>query len=481
MIMRRQKSEQALWAREQFGKVVVGDERRTLRLVGMAERAAERPSGKISEVFSEDRERQGAYDLLESGRVDVSALTDAMGSAAARLARGLPFSYVAIDGASVTLTDRGRVKDFGAVGKAGDGGRGLKVVNALGMDGRGVPVGVFGQVWWTRQRVAVRVGSKKARRRLKQRWNRLRPSSEKETRYWMEAIDAASSRAREANARLWFLLDREADNHALLTKLAESNHQFTVRGAWDRVIEDSEGGTHRLLQWLDEKSPRYAYEVNVPAAPNRRARLARVSVRWGKVVLRMHGKNRKDLLEVSAVWAREHGTCLADEKPLDWLLLTSADVRTSNDAREVIFGYTLRWRIESFHKTWKSGACNVEKTQLRSSRAVMVWATMLAAVAARIERLKLLSRSEPEKPASIELDAYEIRALILLKRDIKKRTETIPDTMPTIAQATLWISQLGGYTGKSSGGPPGSITIRRGLDYLRPAAHLLRRLEGHEE
>lgn len=479
--MWRLRGEQAAWAYEQFGTAVVGDKRRTLRLVSMAARAAQRPSGKISEVFSEDRERQGAYDLLESGRVDVSVLTHAMGSAAARLASSVPLSYVAIDGATVTLTDRARTKDFGAVGRETDPGRGLKVINALGMDGSGVPVGVFGQIWWTRERTPLRTGSKKARIRLKKRRNLLRPSSEKETQYWMDAIDVASARAQEADARLWFLLDREADNQALLTKLVESNHQFTVRGSWDRVIEDAGGSTHRLLQWLDRKSPRYAYEVNVPAGPNRTARLARISVRWGKVVLRMHGRHRKDLLEVSAVWAREHGTSPPNEKPLDWLLLTSAEVRTPNDAREVIFGYTLRWRIESFHKTWKSGACNVEKTQLRSSRAVMVWATMLAAVAARIERLKLLSRSEPEKPASIELDAYEIRALILLKRDIKKRTETIPDTMPTIAQATLWISQLGGYTGKSSGGPPGAITIRRGLDYLRPAAHLLRRLDGHDQ
>ncbi|HMJ13074.1 MAG TPA: IS4 family transposase, partial [Polyangiaceae bacterium] len=149
-------------------------------------------------------------------------------------------------------------------------------------------------------------------------------------------------------------------------------------------------------------------------------------------------------------------------------------------ARDVIFGYTLRWRIESFHKTWKSGACNVEETQLRSQQAVTVWATLLAAVAARIERLKLLSRSDPEKPASIELDPHEIRALIVLKREYKKKTEVIPDTMPTIGQATRWIADLGGYTGRSSGGPPGAITIRRGLDYLKPAADLLRRLEAEK-
>jgi hypothetical protein len=162
---------------------------------------------------------------------------------------------------------------------------------------------------------------------------------------------------------------------------------------------------------------------------------------------------------------------------LDWLLFTSHEVRSLRDAREVIFGYALRWRIESFHKTWKTGACDVEQNQLRSPRSATVWATILAAVAARIERLKLLSRSEPEQPASIELDPYEIRALILLKREMKKRTENIPDSMPTIHDATLWIAELGGYTGRSSGGPPGSITIRRGLESLKPAAKLLRQLD----
>ena len=57
--------------------------------------------------------------------------------------------------------------------------------------------------------------------------------------------------------------------------------------------------------------------------------------------------------------------------------------------------------------------------------------------------------------------------LLVLKRLDKKRTETVPDAIPTIAQAVRWIADLGGYTGKSSGGPPGSITIGRGLERLR--------------
>ena len=151
-------------------------------------------------------------------------------------------------------------------------------------------------------------------------------------------------------------------------------------------------------------------------------------------------------------------------------------VRTFDEACEVVRGYTMRWRIEDFHKTWKSGACRVEDTQLHDKDAVVKWATILATVAARIERLKHLSRETPDAPATIELGKLELRALILLKTDQKKRTEVVTDH-PTIGQATRWIADLGGYTGKSSGGPPGSITIGRGWRRVLDAARLLKLLK----
>ena len=470
-------SEEAAWAQEEFETLQTGDRRRARRLVNMAARAAERPAGKVSEVFSRDKERQGAYDLLEGGKVSADAVLLAMGDATAVRAAAEGVAYVAIDGASITLTDRNKSKDFGRVGNQ-DSLRGLKVINALGLSPQGVPLGLFTQVWWARPPAPIRTGSKKARRAQKSKFKRQRGTEEKETRYWLQAIEQSTARAEETGAQLWFQLDREADCQAILMKLTDSNHQFTVRGSWNRLIEDADEEGQHLLEALGKRAPQGVYEIDVPAGPQRTARRARMVTRWGQVVLRMgSARGSERLLEINVVWTREQRTCPAGEKPLDWLLLTSAEVRSLEAAREVIFGYTLRWRIESFHKTWKTGACNVEDAQLRSPHAVTLWATLLAAVATRIERLKLLSRSEPEKPASAELDSYEIRALILLKREQKKKTELVPDTMPTIAQATRWIADLGGYTGKSSGGPPGSITIRRGLDYLRPAAQLLRQLQ----
>ena len=163
------------------------------------------------------------------------------------------------------------------------------------------------------------------------------------------------------------------------------------------------------------------------------------------------------------------------------MLLTNLPVETLAESIRVVRLYAQRWRIEDFHRTWKSGRCDVEAMQLRSAAAAMKWATVLAAVAARIERLKHLARTQPDEPASIEFTKTELRALIVLKRDQKKKTETIPDTMPTIADATRWVAELGGYTGKSSGGPPGSTTIGRGLQRVRDAAHLLRLLNAERD
>ena len=180
------------------------------------------------------------------------------------------------------------------------------------------------------------------------------------------------------------------------------------------------------------------------------------------------GKRRE--VKFSAINAREMHSCPTGKEPPDWLLLTNLRVENFTQARAVVSTYALRWRIEEFHRTWKSSHCNVEGSQLRSEQALRKWALVMAAVASRIERLKLLARTKPHPPADTEFSEIELHALLLLKRRSKKKAETIPDSVPTIAQATLRLAELGGYTGKSSGGPPGTITISRGLAKLRSAA-----------
>lgn len=459
------------WARDELFSADLNHARRTKRAIRMLERMALTPAGSVLDVFKTSAERQGAYDFLENPAVRPEALTASIAKATAARASGAEYAFVAVDGSSLSLTDLAHKKGFGAVGTNAAGARGLKVMNAYAVSAAGVPLGIAAQVWWARVP------------RKKRQNHQSCKLDDKETRYWVQAIESTSATFEKVapNTRAWFQLDREGDGAHVLTALAQSGHWFTVRSNHDRRLVDGTSKRPRFLRKELSKSPvRGEYALAVSAAPGRTARIARMVVRWKTVTLRLRDKATKKTWPVTltAVSTREVGTNPAGESPLQWSLLSNHPVETLDDARLVIYGYSLRWRVEELHRTWKSGACNVENSQLRKVKHVVTWATLMVAVAARIERLKVLSRTEPELPATIELTPHEIKALVLTRRRTKKRTDPMPGDNPTIGEAVRWLADIGGYTGpKVSGGPPGAITIRRGLDYVRPIADALEQLE----
>lgn len=409
-------------------------------------------------------------------------MVEGIGLAVASNCQEQPYVLVSVDGSSLNIVDRNDTKGFGVVGNVSKSGRGLKVVTAYALAPDGTPVGVLDQQWWLRD-------STKKEKALRHH----RTTEEKETRYFHQAIEQSTRRLeqRTAGARAWFLLDRESDRRATL-ELVHGMHQhwFTIRANYNRRIlnrwERTGPLNHRRI-FRDAKSRRFVddalggvnvqghLQLDVPARPGRQARRAVLSVRVAAPYVWLYSqKGPASTLQMTLVEVREIRTTPRGEQPLHWRLWTNYPVATFEDAKLVIENYAKRWRIEDFHKTWKSGACNVEDCQLRSPQAAIKWATLMATVAARIERLKHRSRTEPSLPASVELSEHEIQALIFLKRKYKKKTETIPDDMPTLAQAVTWLAEIGGYTGpRVSGGPPGSITIRRGLEHILPAAVIL--------
>lgn len=461
------------WAREEFGAAELGHAARTERLVTMATGAMRKPAGKVSEVYGADAQRQGAYDFLEGSQVSPQAVTAACVAASVQRCCGQPLVLVAVDGSSLSFTDTEGKKEIGAVGAGALGGRGLKVMTAYAVDARAVPIGILAQCWWARTQKPARC------RKTKRSRNAKRATKDKETQRWIDAIDGTVSALEGTQTRAWFQLDREGDSAPVLQALVASGHAFTVRASADRRL--AARSPVYLRQRLAHQRLLGTYALEVAPGPHRTARVARMSVRTAHVQLRMrhpwtHGVT---LLNVTAVWAHETSRVPKGEKPINWLLLTNHEIRDFDDACTVIDAYATRWRIEELHKTWKTGTCNVEDAQLRTKVALIKWASILLAVATRIERLKQLARKSPDLPARTELQPVELRALLLLKRQQKKRTETVGDE-PTIAQAVRWLADLGGYTGTSSGGPPGSITIGRGLhDVLVAAAAIEALAEEH--
>jgi hypothetical protein len=450
-----------LWAQQEFGGAQIGDARRTQRLVDMAAQVAMRPAGKLTEVWPEGAERQGAYRLVESEEVEARDMASAAHEAAFARARG-PLVYVPVDGTSLSLpAARGRPSDqgFGPVGTAGTKTRGLEAINAIVVSGKGVALGPCGQHLWAREGVHTKPAAS-------------RPLEERETRHWLDVMEQVL-RAQEAagyTGRTWFQLDRGGDCRDILHWAVMTDAWVTVRAARDRSVEWPKEGT--LWEVVQAQQPVGSYKLKVPKAPNRTARTATLQVRATPVVLPLrHAWTKQELpVELFAVHAVETSAVPAGEQPLDWMLLTTCPVSGLAGARRVLRAYALRWRLEEVHKCWKS-TCGVEHSNLRCAASFIRWATLLFSVALRIERLKRLAREAPQTPADTELSRWEIRAL-LFRHDAEGYRR---DATPTIGQAVLWIARLGGYS-KSSGGPPGSIVLGRGLEKLAVITEDLQRL-----
>lgn len=450
------------WSSEEFGGALLGNTARTRRLVKIAEGAANRPSGKVSEIFDCSADREGAYKFLENELIASDAIARSAHLACALRCSRESFVFVPVDGSSLSFLDDDKIKGLGSVGNRTNEGRGLQVMSAIAVTPDGTPVGMCGQKYWTRSDERAKGSA------MQIKWKRS--LSEKETKYWLETIDQVQSAFNTSAPGCvpWYQLDRGGDFKELLLWAQTAEAMVTVRAAWNRRVKD--GDAKYLWESLLKKNLLGTYQIDILAGQNREARTARMEVRGSsvKIELRNRWNNTSRLVDLYAVLVQECGTTPLSEKPIEWLLLTNREIQTYEDACLVIFGYAQRWRIEEFHKTWKS-TCRIEDSQLRDAERIITMAVILSSVAMRIQRLTYYARKKPDEPATVELTHSEIKALIIMKKLNGYKNGEIP----TISIAVRWIADLGGYTGKSSGGPPGATVIGRGLRRLQEVADVI--------
>lgn len=111
---------------------------------------------------------------------------------------------------------------------------------------------------------------------------------------------------------------------------------------------------------------RFEQEIDVPATANRQARQAKLAVRFCLVQLRTPYRfDNRDPMNVYAVYATEIDGP-EGEIPLSWMLLTTEVVADVNIATTILRWYTYRWRVEEYHKIFKSG-CQSERYRLAAA------------------------------------------------------------------------------------------------------------------
>lgn len=449
------------WATEEFGGAALPDRRLVERAVKTGRLLAERPSGTVPEFCVATADATGAYRFLSNVRVRAAALSEAATAATAHRLAGMPFVHVPVDGSSLSFADPfGRREGLGPVGPRSLRGRGLQAMSAYAVRPDGVPVGLLGQRFWSRQEALAPLPSVR------------RPIADRETRFWSELIDQVTSglRVLAPGCRPWFQMDRGADAQVVLERMAAPDAGFyaTARACQNRTVRmPSQGHLRDLARRLPVAAE---IDLQVAERPGRSARVARLVVRVGRITIDSKNSWSKKRWQctLNFVVAREAGRLPKGVERLEWMLWTNRPIHSGPDACDVISGYATRWAIEEFHRAWKS-QCGTEHSRLMNADALTKLAVMTASVAARIEHIKKVSRATPEAPASLVFSRAEIDAVILLA----KRSKLRRGDDPPLADFTYWLATLGGHLRTRNQDPPGATVLARALDRISPAVELL--------
>jgi hypothetical protein len=241
---------------------------------------------------------------------------------------------------------------------------------------------------------------------------------------------------------------------------------FVIRAAQlNRSVQGPDGQRRPLREVLDEWPAQGQREIAVKATAKEPARTARVTLRYGEVLL--------PLPKVLTPWIREHRPAeplrlsvveLREPAPpkgakaVRWVLYSTEPVLERADAERIIGHYEKRPTVEEYHKGLKTG-CSVQKRQYKKGKRLERIAGLLSVVAVRLLQMRTAARETPERPAEEVAPAAWVEML--------KAVRNLPADRPlSLREFVRQLAALGGFLLRKGDGEPGWMTLWRGHEKL---------------
>jgi hypothetical protein len=328
---------------------------------------------------------------------------------------------------------------------------GLLVHDTMAFSAEGTPLGLMDVQCWARDPAEF---GKHHRRKQ-------RPIEEKESFKWLKSFQQVVEAQRHCpNTTLISVGDREADIYELFDLALQNRRgpKLLVRAEHDRLLVEGQG---HLCGMMSGQPMAATQDIHLPRRNGQPARSAHLEIRFAPVSLNPpQAKAGLHSLQLWAVLAEEKDAPPA-VKPLRWMLLTTCEVTNPTSALEKIGWYRLRWGVEVYHRTLKSG-CKIEQRQLGAADRIATCLAIDMVVAWRIFHLAKLGRECPDIPCTVFFEETEWKALYTC---ITKKSE-LPPATPSLKQAVRMVATLGGFLGRKADGDPGNTTLWRGFQYL---------------
>jgi len=243
--------------------------------------------------------------------------------------------------------------------------------------------------------------------------------------------------------------DRESDIYELYCLAAELGTNFVVRSCVDRLAQD---GTTTIAKVMAQVQTSGIHEVRFRDAQGKN-HCAVLSIRHATLTVRPPiGKQRKyGNHDLQIIYAEEFDPP-EGRAPIFWKLITNPPVATHADALHKLECYALRWKIETFFRTLKTG-CRIEALRLATAQRLANCIVLCCVVAWRVSWLTMLSRETLQtSPAAVFAEA-ERRMLRSAARDRPRQEQRNLDFHVRA------VARLGGYLDRSSDPPPGTTVI----------------------
>jgi hypothetical protein len=347
----------------------------------------------------------------------------------------------------------------------------------IGFTPDGTPLGTVDAAVWTREDAPP---PDKSEREAKRKHT---PIEEKESQRWIDSLRQANEEARRApDTRLIYVADSEADIYELLTEAQAEASQadWLIRACQNRALvanektaansdADEDQANHLRERVLLEKVL-FTHSIHVRGRQAkvscekrgrrqpRKSRTAEVEVRAARVTLRPPWRHDRKLPEVTVnvVLVTEIDPP-ADDVPVEWMLLTSLPIDTPDQVREVIQYYCVRWMIEVFFRTLKTG-CRIEARRFEHIDRFLPCLAVYLIVTWRTLYVCRLGRECPDLSCEAVFEPAEWKAVYHVVHQ-----QPPPAEPPTLSEMVRMVAQLGGYVNRSRNDEPGPQTVWLGL------------------
>jgi hypothetical protein len=430
----------------------LGDERRTKRLVALADEIYQHPGGTLPDKLPNPPGLRALYRLMDCEQVThetlMGAHTAATRQAIAEAAASQPGTVFLILHDATELdysTLQSLTDDLGQIGQGTQ--RGYICHNSLVVQAE--PQLVFGlgsQILHHRADVPEHETNKQ----LRERENR-------ESRLWVQG--ASQCGPAPAGAFCVDVSDRLSDTFEYMAYEVTEQRYFVLRARENRKLSLPIDGEQYLFDVVRKQPAVDNWEITVRPTANQSARKAKVSISFVPVQIAPPRKRSGDYehrpLDLWGIRVWEPKPPRGAER-LEWILLTNVPVQKTDQAKQRVTWYESRVIVEEYHKAMKTG-CGIETLQFTRIERLEPAIALLSAVATTLLRLRDAAR-QPDADTRSATDVVESEYVEVLKTHYPKRLQG----RITVKQFYLHVARLGGHQNRKCDGMPGWITLWRG-------------------